>query len=634
MKIRNIHCGVVATAAFLAAAWGFPGTSAGGHGSENLAPVQAGSDAPPTPAQAMAIFNQIDSWVRQWAVPRHAELPPVTAASVTLRLHGGILGRGSAVAMEPGGEPQVILTAARQALEQAAARVPIERDALFEESLRQVAPSIVLSVELAGPLIPFSPREYAEVTMDLAPGLEGVAARIGQRIDALFPATMLANATEPGAALSAIVSRLTDDPTLGLQRPAQLAEEHQAVFYRFRTAHLAQTRGAGTPVFLHRGGSLVERRNLDSINLRHWADAMADHLTQRLSAGAEQLGIIGTYNPVTGVADPALAGPGEQALAALALIQYSEMCETTSQRGVHMRDAAERLLRDLARRQPGELDPLNSPAATAAAWVALRTLSIERPSSASESLRSDPAELVEFFERLSAQMDLWEEDISMVPAEQRGVALWALARHAAETRKTRPAVQGAVRSLYRETPPGQLATHMPWLGWAELTLARLETAPGVRADVPAAIALRDLRDQVWSHQLASEGLAWENRDMAGGIIFTAGRNPLPTWHSARPLAFIATMLGDDRLTSDAEVAGELSRLLDSLRFLRQLTAGEAEGHMYRTPQRALGGVRASLWDQRMPPEATALTLLTVCEALGSMAAISERRRDAAGQDGR
>jgi hypothetical protein len=110
-----------------------------------------------------------------------------------------------------------------------------------------------------------------------------------------------------------------------------------------------------------------------------------------------------------------------------------------------------------------------------------------------------------------------------------------------------------------------------------------------------------------------------------GIVFTASRNPLPTWHSARPIAFMATMLGDDRLTGGDEFARELNQLLGSLRFLRQLSAGEAEGHMYRSPRRAMWGVRASVWDQRMPPEATALTLLTVCETVRSLQAVRERQ---------
>ena len=139
-------------------------------------------------------------------------------------------------------------------------------------------------------------------------------------------------------------------------------------------------------------------------------------------------------------------------------------------------------------------------------------------------------------------------------------------------------------------------------------------------------------DQAMASQFGFD-LPWEQRDLAGAIVFTkaaAGQRAMPTWQAARPLAFIATMLGDPRLTDDAEVAAELSRLLQSLRFLRQLTASEADGHMYRSPDRAVGGVRASLFDQRMPPEATSLTLIAVCETIRSLEQI-ESRRGAAGE---
>ena len=103
---------------------------------------------------------------------------------------------------------------------------------------------------------------------------------------------------------------------------------------------------------------------------------------------------------------------------------------------------------------------------------------------------------------------------------------------------------------------------------------------------------------------------------------------MPTWQGARPLAFLASMMGDERLTSggllSGEVPGEIARLLDSIRFLRQLAAGEPEGHMYKDPERAAWGVRKSLWDQMMEPGATAMTLIAVCETLRSVERVADR----------
>jgi len=86
-------------------------------------------------------------------------------------------------------------------------------------------------------------------------------------------------------------------------------------------------------------------------------------------------------------------------------------------------------------------------------------------------------------------------------------------------------------------------------------------------------------------------------------------------------------LRDPRLTERGEIQGEIVRLMEALRYLRQLTASQSEAHMYKDPAKAIGGVRASLFDQRMPPEATAMTLLTVCETLRSLEAIKKREAE-------
>ena len=188
--------------------------------------------------------------------------------------------------------------------------------------------------------------------------------------------------------------------------------------------------------------------------------------------------------------------------------------------------------------------------------------------------------------------------------------------------------KGALRSIHRSVGPNMLVTQMPWLGLAEIGAANEALGGGMpqwEVPLPAAPGLRQVRTQVWEHQLRSDVLPAERQDFAGAIVFTTTKQPLPTWQAARPLAFIATMLGDPRLTEEKEVPAELARLLASLRFLRQLTADEAECHMYKDPAKAIGGVRNSLFDQRMPPEATAMTLLTVCETLRSLDAIKQRQ---------
>ena len=128
-----------------------------------------------------------------------------------------------------------------------------------------------------------------------------------------------------------------------------------------------------------------------------------------------------------------------------------------------------------------------------------------------------------------------------------------------------------------------------------------------------------MRDSVWANQFTAADAQPGDEDLVGGIVMTVGgMNPLPSWHTARRVAFLATMLGDDRLTEPGERGTQLVTLLRSIRFLRQLSIDEAILHMCRSPEWAAGGVRSSLWDQSMPPDATAFTLLAVTEMLRSL----------------
>ncbi|MCA9299745.1 MAG: hypothetical protein KDA28_11795, partial [Phycisphaerales bacterium] len=87
-----------------------------------------------------------------------------------------------------------------------------------------------------------------------------------------------------------------------------------------------------------------------------------------------------------------------------------------------------------------------------------------------------------------------------------------------------------------------------------------------------------------------------------------------------PLVAAATMLGDPRLTTDEERIPELSRLANSMRFVKQLSGSHANGFMYAS-RRARDGVRLSLWQQEMRPEVTALGLLAQVEVLRSIESI-------------
>lgn len=600
-RLNRAWC-VAATVMALATCWGHSAAAGQAVGGADAAAADPRS---PEPARAMAMFNQVAGWVRELRVPDDAAAEAAHAAAVTLRYEGEVVGRGVSVSADPAGGRDVLAAAARGAIAEARERLPVHRDALMEEALKAAAERIAVTVEVGGVGIPVSPSEWAELAEMVAPGVEGVMVRVGARLDAMFPERMLETGIDAGAAGRVLLSRLTGDPTLGLKTPAVLRAEHGVAFYRFKASVVGQTSAGKPPEFFHRGGRIVRMAEMTEAGLRAWADEMAGHLLAMRIRQDEGARFMGRYSPVTGSAEaPELA---DDALIGLALTSYGRLNTGGQPVGDVVRGVLLQLGQDAAQ-------AVQSDAALAALVIQLRDENAHLEFGPhSTTMRNFALDSLQTLRRAIGNDGAPAEG---TPRSVLGLLACGIARQAGDLPKEQR--EAVVRRAFVETPPGMLPGQMPWLGWAELAVAG-------EGDVPAAAALREMRAMVWRHQLRGEALPAASADLAGGIVFTAGRQPLPTWHAARPLAFIATMLGDPRLTTAEELPGELARLLSALRFLRQLTAGEAEGHLYRDPIRARGGVRASPFDQRMPPEATAMTLMAVCETIRSLEAIAARR---------
>ncbi|MBY0263711.1 MAG: hypothetical protein K2Q20_15305 [Phycisphaerales bacterium] len=189
-----------------------------------------------------------------------------------------------------------------------------------------------------------------------------------------------------------------------------------------------------------------------------------------------------------------------------------------------------------------------------------------------------------------------------------------------------------LRRLYPAQDRPGVVNLMPWLGWAEIACARQRAKGGGLDTIPSAIALRQMRSQLWQHQLSLTDTTPDTLDMVGGIVFTAGLaqgkgTPYPTWHGARPLAFVATMLGDPRLTEPAERPRETVRLMQAVRFIRQLQVDEASAWAYPNPAKAIGGIRSAPWDFSQPVDASALALMFITETIKSLDALAAQPAD-------
>ncbi|MFG0274627.1 MAG: hypothetical protein ACF8QF_06190, partial [Phycisphaerales bacterium] len=410
-----------------------------------------------------------------------------------------------------------------------------------------------------------------------------------------LPGFALGAGMTPDRALAAALA----DLGMPLTPLAELRERQGVIVYRFEATHLAQLSPEAPPVFLSRGGRLRSRVDVAPAALRDLGDRIVTHLLLRTWPGEEPLGLMGVYRPAQGdFAEPVVGSARAQAMAALALACWAEA------RGrARARDGAIATLRDLSILHESEEAIDTDAVACAFAQMTLAELG------AFEAPDFDGAA---FRERVTEALRIAYDEESgfaqgFAPPERAVIAAGLASTPAMHDR-----ARHATRRLFRASTPASLPAMMPWLGWAELSLLEPGAAP------PSAVALLDFRSLVWRHQLTADALDPRDADLAGGVVFTAGGAALPTDQTLRPLAFIATMLGDASLTPGAELAPEFGRLVASLRFLAQLTAGDAEAHMYADPRRAVGGVRTALWDQRMPLESSAMGLLTLAETLRSL----------------
>lgn len=555
------------------------------------APIAAaGESDPPGPEAAMQAYQQLVQAQSAWSqetVEKLADPPGTTGICLTLRENGEVIGRAEVMADDG--------TALRQAMAQVMGQAKPPRSI---EGLGVLPRAI--DVQFAGPLIPLAGDSFATAAMAVPQGLEGVAARVGDRLGAAFPAVVLATDSSMERALRVACAR-AEAPPMEL---AELRKQVDVRIYRFKVTHIAMADDASAPMFLTRGGRMVDEALVKTDSALAFADGLASYLMRSMWPGEEPFGIMGAYHATRDEHEPFVGAPHEQAIAALALARYARVPGVDADLANAATRTAWDLLFDFTVVQPPELDPLGDPAALGlwlAAWAEARLNEI--PIGVADQ------ELARYAERAASACATALRKDQPVDDLTRAIAAFGLLRNAvALSADQRADAAACVKRLFDDTPPGQLVALMPWLGWATLDLAPRDVA------IEHDSALSVLRDVIWDHQVLALD-AGDERDLIGGIVFTRARQPLPTWQSAKPLALLATLFGDKRLTPQERVVDELPRLARGLRFLMQLSVSDAEAHMYKRPARAMGGVRRALWEQTIAIDATAMSLLTACDLL-------------------
>ena len=575
----------------------------------------------PSPDDAIATHETVRSWVRDWSMPDEDAaggenalgLPPVWGAGVTIRLDGRVLARGSWIAMD-GPTTRAVWNAAGEAVRAGRAALPSANDALDGERFAAMGERATVSVEFYAQPVPIPPEELGLPFAGCSPGAEALVVRVADRTDVVGVDAQLTRGSDPARELAAMATSITGAGETALKPIAELIDDGYT-FLRAPVLHVAMPFPGAAPVFLDRGGNTVAGEAIRSRMLRETADLMAAHLRSRIWPGVERYGIGGDLNAVTGAVETVSAEPFDQAMSAMALMAHARLRTADAPASGQ---AGNKVLLDLATVEPGEETPWSGAVAAAGTIAALAMLDpdIRAGDPAYEILR------VRCLDTLRGTFDPDTGFAEDVTRSAYGLVAWAHVRAMGlDASFTRELADAAVRRAFRETPSSGLAAQMPFLAWADIELHP-------EGELPSAQALIAMRAQVFEYQLHWRDLRPIDRDLAGGVVFTRSSAALPTWHTLRPMAGIATLLGDERTTpggiASTGVARELVVLSDALRFTRQLVMSGDALYLARNPSQSNGGVRRALWEPTLAPEASAIALLTVCEALDSMGELARR----------
>lgn len=654
-----------------------PAWSGGSEQPQVPATTPADVASEPSAEHVLAAHGLVRGWVNQWRDPAalsssQSTQPPqsiqarVSGVCVTLRLPDGEAVRGTA--WEPHGTGSnapdrparvvnLLQEATKAAMTVAEPRLGIPNDASRQESLRVIGPLVSVSVELAGPLGVVEPKTWEDAEVSLRPGLDGVAVRrvtsdgSAGAFVAVFPSQMMLANQLPHRALGRAAAEVIGEggAAAALEEPSQIRSKRGVRMLSFRVAHAAQGSPSGPAMVLYRGQRLISAGSvMTRAELGEMAERLTEHLIRRTQRETleleENVTIVGRR--VLPIAQPG-RDPEEISLDTMALVGFALARSGEALNHSSARLSGQETLDGVRARTVGH-EPLA---------FAISALGCGGDCSGKRhAWRSEPADRILKRRKHQGQQILFGAGLdgpAREPFEPNVAGFLAIdvdnpvfPRPPNHT-KEREAEYAAHRAELIVTPqlaklkPETMATAMPSFGWACLHVARArvierawrDARPKYKSllkrisasegqEVPAAISLRAMRELCWRHQLTPASASPDTLDMIGGIVFTSQggvrATPYPTWQCVRPLVFLSTMLADVRLTEPSERGGEIVKLMTALRFLRQLEVDGSSAWMYATPGQAIGGIRASTWDNGLPPQATALTLLCVLEAMESL----------------
>ncbi|MEM7626019.1 MAG: hypothetical protein AAF333_10365 [Planctomycetota bacterium] len=619
---------------------------------------QAGAAEPvsrPDESHARAVHRLVEDWVRRGGVPGKRAQPiraaEVIALRVTLRLDGLTLGMGTAlrgnlaeVLSDPdgpaAGRAMDLVSLAEiatdrslnDALQQVAdrqldARIRAARDASTpgagqEISALELGAQVDVDVQIAyAPrrivIAPDAPPE--EAFGRFAPGYHGLlavapeGAAVEREPSLVWPATSLASNLPPDRQ----VIKLSVGAQLDPESAQQLGRPGGWAFYRFDALHIVRSRIDQPVMLLIRGGQEFPARFVDEKTVADISDRIGLHLFGRF---IDQGRVRGGYQPARGVYQPELAEDREAALASYTLVRYAERKRLDGNND-RVFEGFEFVAREAINKIVGRLLSPDAEPQPVTAGFCLLTVLRSPDDTFDPAVRSRlTAMLTRLIDERGRLVPDPAEPGAVLPTASTAVVLSALVELHGHTGDAELAKQIALvfDNLWQKSGGRFNVNALPWVALAHVRgVPRLVEAGVIDAETVTQRSedLKWMLDRIDEWQIV-ERPALGPGDVIGGIVIRPGPEgspPNPTWQTAPLFSFLATVIRDPQIVPKGRHFGPLVTASATARFLGQLMMDKPNCFAVRSEAEAVGGIRLSLYDNRLDIGPSALTLLAMLE---------------------
>lgn len=438
----------------------------------------------------------------------------------------------------------------------------------------------------------------------------------------IWPASALAANMQPGSQLRGLLVK----QGYNAQAIPQIARPKGPILHRFEVIHYVRPRFDERIVRLVRGNVMIDPQTINTTRLADMADTLFAHLSRRFTS----TGLRGTYHPTSNRYEPALADDEQLALASYAVARYYRFMSQheADEPAINAAEVAHQAALKLAQTSVTP-DAKVKPAVVALALLTLSDSLVPRGG----------AELREQLGRLLLELRdpdggfLSSGDDGAKPVTQAEAALIAASLATLYQQTLDPeigtAVSGTLDHLWTSIETNPQALSLYWFALAHERSAKLIAARSEKAAESVLTRMRGLAmlTNLLSEQQVIEPPLLGPDDVLGGFELypgPPGSPPSPNCTSASLLAFLAITMRDDEMAADQDTFGWLLTASLTARFIAQLMMDKPSCYYVRSVEDSLGGVRLSLWDNRLKNWPTALSLLAMVELQESIQALETR----------